>query len=252
MIQLHRIALLALAALIGNTYLLALPRAEMASDSANNSSSVSKPSLKIGFSGGMLLHVGYMFSSSPDALFRNLSLKDLSNVTDLPRDGVALGLGGALRLHIGNHIHVGAEGGVSTMPLMRSGSSIRTGWGGALCDYCFGSGRIRPMIGGLIGGGTSRRLYVPSDGSSINAGDGSLTYNASYVNTPFFLLDPYIGMEIQLSSHSALVIKADYMLPFAKGDFGVAVKNGESPWSSFISPSGPRLYIGILFGRSKS
>lgn len=220
----------------------------VSTESDTESGVAHKPTKTLGFSGGMLFHAGYLFASSPDELFRNMSLKDMSNISDLPRDGFTLGLGGALRLHIKNHIHLGAEGGVSTMPLMKSGSNIRTGWGGALCDYYFTIGRVRPMIGGLIGGGSNRRLYVPSDGSYIDSGDSTLAYNASYVKTPFFFLDPYLGVEIQLSGHSALVIKADYMLPFSRSKIGVAIKKGESPWSVFVTPSGPRLYVGVLFG----
>lgn len=246
MMNSHRILLIALVHILCIFSISARQRVEAESDA--DSSVAIKPAPALGFSGGMLFHAGYLFSASPDELFRNQSLKNLSNVSDLPRDGVTLGLGGALRLHIKNHIHVGAEGGVSTMPLMRSGSNIRTGWGGALCDYYFSIGRVRPMIGGLIGGGSNRRLYVPSDGSYIDSGDSTLAYNASYIKTPFFFLDPYLGVEIQLSGHSALVIKADYMLPFSRSKMGVAIKKGESPWSVFVTPSGPRLYVGILFG----
>ena len=199
-----------------------------------------------GFSGGMQLHIGYAFAQSPDALFRNASLKDVSNVTDLPSDGVTLGLGGALRLHLIDHIHLGIEGAVSTMPLMKSGSNIRTGWGDAFCDFFFPLGVIRPLVGLGVGGGTSKRLYVPSNAETVPSGSQTV-YNASYTTTPFFLLDPYIGLEFKLGGHSALLIRVDYMLPF--GSDGSVLSKKDVSWSNFITPSGPRLYVGVMFGK---
>ena len=74
----------------------------------------------------------------------------------------------------------------------------------------------------------------------------STIYNASYTKTPFFYLDPYIGMEVALKSHIALLIRIDYMLPFGK----TSSKLTENvKWSNFMSPSGPRLYVGVLFGK---
>lgn len=199
-----------------------------------------------GFSGGMLLHIGYAFSESPDALFRNGSLKGLSNLGDLPRDGVTLGLGGMLRMHLIDHIHLGVEGAVSTMPLMKSGSNIRTAWAQAICDFYFNLGVVRPLVGMGIGGGKTKRLYVPSDAEQV-AGGNATVFNASYTTTPFFLLDPYVGMEIKLGSMSALLLRVDYMLPFGKS--GSTLQTSDVSWSNFISPSGPRLYVGFLFGK---
>lgn len=197
-----------------------------------------------GFSGGMLLHIGYAFSQSPDELFRNGSLKSVPNVTDLPRDGVTLGLGGMLRMHFIDHIHLGAEGAISTMPLMKSGSSIRTAWAQAICDFYWDLGLIRPLIGMGVGGGKTRRLYVPSSAEQVS---GSTTvFNASYTSTPYFLLDPYVGMEFKLGHLAALLLRVDYMLPFGKS--GSSLSPNVS-WSNFISPSGPRLYVGFIFGK---
>ena len=83
-----------------------------------------------GFSGGMMLHGGYLFADSPDRVFSNSGLGSLDYVKALPRDGFCYGLGGALRVHLINHFHIGAEGFVSTLPLMRTGSNVRYGWGG--------------------------------------------------------------------------------------------------------------------------
>jgi len=197
-----------------------------------------------GFTGGMKLHIGYAFSASPGELFHNGSLQ---NISDLPTDGVTLGLGGELRLHLINHIHIGLEGGVSTMPLMSNGSSIRTGWGGVMCDYYGTLGkRVQLCIGITIGGGSSNRLYVPLSGASVTGTDATI-YNASYTQTPFFMLDPYAGMEIALTKRIGLLLKVDYILPFGNGDSGITTETIR--WSNFLSPSGPRLYVGVMFGR---
>ncbi len=200
-----------------------------------------------GFTGGMMLHAGYGFAQSPDELFRNGSLAGDEGLSNLPKDGVILGIGGALRVHLINHIHVGAEGGVSTMPLMKSGSNARTGWGGAICDFYGTVGKVQLFIGGLIGGGSTHRLFVPDNEVQVS-GEG-ITYNASYTKTPFFLLDPYVGLEFELGNHANLLIKADYMLPFGKGNNGLTTETVR--WSNFISPSGPRLYVGVMFGHHK-
>ena len=205
-----------------------------------------------GFSGGMMLHGGYLFADDPTKVFSNTGLGSYEYVKGLPKSGFCYGLGGALRVHLIDHIHIGAEGFVSTMPLMSTGSNVRTGWGGALCDFYTDWGKVRPMIGLTVGGGTMKRLFVPVDSLGYvpvgtTAGD-TTNYNASYTKTPFFFIDPYVGLEINLGSHMALLIRIDYMLPFGttKSKLTENVK-----WSNFMTPSGPRLYVGVMFGRLK-
>lgn len=206
-----------------------------------------------GFSGGMMLHAGYMFSDSPDKLFSNTGLGSADYRKNLPRDGVSIGLGGALRIHLINHIHLGAEGFVSTMPLMRTGSNVRTGWGGALCDFYTDWGKVRPLIGLTVGGGTMKRLYVPDEPPVVyGSGTDTTNYNSSYIKTPFFFLDPYVGMEIRLNGHMALMIRIDYMLPFGRTSSSLTSLGQDVKWSNFMTPSGPRLYIGIMFGKLES
>ena len=204
-----------------------------------------------GVSGGMMLHAGYLFSDSPDKVFSNTGLGDPEYRKGLPKSGVCIGLGGTLRVHLINHIHLGAEGFVSTMPLMHTGSNIRTGWGGAMCDFYFNVGKTRPMLGLSIGGGTMKRLYVPDNAPVVYGADSSAVYNASYVKTPFFYMDPYVGVEIDLNSHMALLIRLDYMLPFGRTKSGLTDITDDVKWSNFMTPSGPRLYVGIMFGKLK-
>lgn len=202
-----------------------------------------KKNVFLGFTGGMMLHIGYAFAKSPDELYRNGSLHSV----DLSTDGVTLGLGGALRLHLLNHLHIGAEGGVSVMQTMKSGSNIRSGWGGALCDFYGTVGKAQFLIGGLIGGGSVKRLYVPDN--EVQVATDNMTYNASYTQTPYFLLDPYIGMEFEITKHINLLIKVDYALPFGKGTTGIQKETIR--WSNFLAPSGPRLYVGMMFGHHR-
>ena len=211
-----------------------------------------------GFSGGMLLHGGYLFTDDPSKIFSNTGLGSPDYVKGLPKDGFCFGLGGALRCHLIDHIHLGAEGYVSTMPLMHTGSNVRTGWGGALCDFYTNWGRVRPMIGITIGGGAMKRLYVPDQKEVVQPTDPtnptdstSTIYNSSYVKTPFFLLDPYVGMEIGLGNHMALLVRIDYMLPFNIHNTGLTEIGQQIKWDNFVTPSGPRLYVGIMFGRLK-
>ena len=222
----------------------------------HNSSSQKSPSkIFTGFSGGMMLHGGYLFSDDPRKVFSNTGLGSYDYWKGLPKSGLCYGLGGCLRVHLIDHIHLGAEGGVSTMPLMGTGSNVRSGWGGALCDFYSNWGKTRPLIGLSIGGGTMKRLFVPTDSigyEPVETASGDTTnYNASYVKTPFFFLDPYVGVEINLNNHMAILIRLDYMLPFGRTSSGLTNLGTEINWGNFMTPSGPRLYVGIMFGRLK-
>ena len=205
------------------------------------------PAIFTGFSGGMMVHAGYLFSDDPRKVFSNSGLGSEDYVKGLPKNGFCYGIGGALRIHLIDHIHVGGEGFVSTMPLMGTGSRVRSGWGGAFCDVFTTWGKVRPLVGITIGGGSMSRLYVPKQAAVVvNTAVDSTFYNAAYTKTPFFLLDPYIGLEIGLKGHDAVLIRIDYMLPFGKTSSKLT---DNVKWSNFMSPSGPRLYIGFMFGK---
>ena len=205
-----------------------------------------------GFSGGMMLHIGYMFSDDPRKIFSNAGLGSEEYIKSLPKDGVGLGLGGTLRIHLLNHIHVGAEGGMTLMPLGGVGN-IRMGYGGAMCDFYTTWGKVRPLIGLSLGGGAMKRMYLPKEPIVyVPEGTADTTiYNASYTKTPFFYLDPYIGMEVDLNSSMALLFRIDYMLPFGRTGSGLTDIAGAVKWNNFMTPSGPRFYVGIMFGKLK-
>ena len=64
-------------------------------------------------------------------------------------------------------------------------------------------------------------------------------------------MDPYVGLEIDLGNHMAILIRIDYMLPFGRTSSGLTNLGTDVKWSNFMTPSGPRLYIGMMFGRLK-
>ena len=206
-----------------------------------------------GFSGGMMLHIGYMFSDDPRKIFSNAGLGSPDYIKNLPKDGVGLGLGGTLRVHLINHLHVGAEGGMTIMPLGGTGN-VRMGYGGAMCDFYTQWGKVRPLAGLSVGGGAMKRLFIPQYEPIAYAEEGatdSTYYNASYVKTPFFYLDPYVGLEIDIATNMALLIRIDYMLPFGRTGSNLTDLKEGVKWSNFMTPSGPRLYVGIMFGKLK-
>ena len=199
-----------------------------------------------GFSGGVIIHGGYAFSKNPQELFRNGTLEQTKN---LPSSGLTLGIGGALRFHLFDHMHIGGEGHVSTMPLQSTGSNVRSGWGGALIDAYTTWGKVQPLIGIVIGGGTMKRLYVPdADIEAHTADDPQTVYNASSTRSSFFLLDPYIGLEIALGQAFHLMIRVDYALQFGKSK---SLWDQNLSMSNFLTPSGPRLYLGFIFNHDR-
>ncbi len=218
------------------------------SQGADVSQESPKRQVYTGFSGGITLHIGYAFAKDPSELFANNTLLTSTFWQTLPSSGVTLGAGATLRFHLLDHIHVGAEGTISTMPLGQSGSNVRSGWGGALIDFYTGFGRFSPLIGLSLGGGQMRRLYVGYDESTSS---DSTVYNASSTQSSFFYLDPYIGFEVANNSDKLhIIVRIDYMLPFGTTK-GIQNIGETFQWSNFISPSGPRLYIGLLFNHNK-
>ena len=206
-----------------------------------------------------MLHTGYLFgqdSNAPKAADGRLCSPQ----------GALFGIGGALRVHLWKHLRTGFEGFVSTMPsamtdcrdVLKNGSYVRVGCGGVLADCCWRLDKAWPYIGGVIGGGSMKKLYVPAQDNVVqptdpsNAADTTATiYNSSFVKTPFFFLDPYVGMEIGLTNHIALLIRIDYMLPFNIHNKGLSEVGQQVKWDHFVTPSGPRLYVGVMFGKLK-
>jgi hypothetical protein len=183
-----------------------------------------------GFSGGMMGHAGYLFGENADAP------KADDGLICSPQGGT-FGLGGALRVHLWKHFRVGGEGFVSTMNsgttnmkyVLQEGSYIRTGWGGVLMDACWRKEKVWPYIGGSVGGGAMRSLYV-LDGSQ----DDWIAENKAYLHKQsFFYVNPYVGMDWCLTQKVHMTFRVDWM---------VALHAGE-----VVLPTGPRLLVGFMF-----
>ncbi len=186
-----------------------------------------KPKIFNGYSGGMMFHLGYLFGET-------------EGIPHNPQ-GLTYGLGGALRVNLWKHLRIGGEGYVSTMPsgatdqrnILKTGSYIRNGWGGLLIDAHWRCDKFWPYIGGTIGGGSKSTLFVCNGDT-----DDWLPENTSTVNKHgYFMFAPFVGFDYLLTRRIHLTFKVDYVWAFAK--------------NNLVTPTGPRLYFGILFCHSK-
>lgn len=183
-----------------------------------------------GFSGGMMLHTGYLFGKDKNVPY------DDQGVSYSPQ-GATFGLGGAVRIHLLKHLRIGSEGFVSTMnsattdcrQRLQSGSYIRTGWGGVLADVCWRGDKVWPYIGGTIGGGAMRALYI-TDGDENNWKEEQ---HSIFHKQAFFCIDPYIGLDWCMTKTVHLTFRFDWLIALHQ--------------RQFILPSGPRLYVGFMF-----
>lgn len=183
-----------------------------------------------GCSGGMMLHTGYLFGQAPNAPH------DATGVPYSPQ-GATFGIGGAMRVHLFNHLRIGGEGFVSTMNStttdcrqhLQSGSYIRTGWGGLCMDACWRKEKVWPYIGGTIGGGAMRALYLMEGDEK----DWQEEQHAVFHKQPFFCVDPYIGLDWCMKKKVHMTFRLDWLLAIHQ--------------QALVMPTGPRLYIGFMF-----
>ena len=109
-----------------------------------------------GFSGGMMLHTGYVGS-------KDLNITSLQGTVHKQKVGGApVGIGGAIKLMFGRHFRIGAEGYVSTLYYGRHDSHAKTGWGGILADCVWNLGRWSLFAGSTIGGGSQTNITIMS------------------------------------------------------------------------------------------
>lgn len=183
-----------------------------------------------GYTGGMMLHSGYIQSGQ----FQLHSGSGTEPVT-MQIKGGATGIGGHVKFAFGTStdmLRVGAEGHSSNVSYRPSPSYSHTGWGGLLVDYIHRSkGRVYPFIGCLIGGGGVKN-HIIAEGST----DDFVTEpQAAMHRYAFMAVAPFAGMEVSLTPKLSLVVKADWLL------------NATSRQNDFSN--GLRLYVGILFNR---
>ena len=150
----------------------------------------------------MMVHLGYLYGSNSKA--------------PMTMNGGTMGIGGAARVHLWNHLRIGGEGYVSTLPV----------W---MADAYWQCGKVFPFLGATIGGGAQRALYI-AEGSQT---DWQEEPRALFRRQTYFMLDPFIGIEVAVSAHMHLTLRADYVLPIQR--------------TGLLAPHGPRIYIGMMF-----
>ena len=182
-----------------------------------------------GCGGGMMVHAGYLFGQPTAAT--------LPSGENISPQGLTYGLGGSMRVHLWKHLRIGGEGFVSTMNsgttdmkhVLQEGSYIRTGWGGVVADACWRKEKVWPYIGGSIGGGAMRSLYVLNG----NQNDWMAENEAYLHKQSFFYVNPYVGVDWCLTQKVHMTFRVDWMMALHKGDL--------------VMPTGPRLLVGFMF-----
>lgn len=167
-----------------------------------------------GFDGGMMLHTGFVKGNFPQ-LAHTVS-------------GMPFGIGGVIRVHLGDHWRVGSEGYVSTIKQANNGSYVKHGWGGLLGDYYWKAGRFIPYAGLTIGGGVNTNLIMK--GNPVP--DWEPVDNTYFNKRAFLAIDPFIGCDYIVSDTFHLTLKADWLNCIN---------------AKYRIPSGPRLYVGFIF-----
>jgi hypothetical protein len=167
-----------------------------------------------GFDGGMMVHTGF--------------LKGNLDAIGYEADGMPMGIGGVIRLHLGNHFRIGGEGYVSTLSQRDNGSYLKYGWGGLLADFYTILGRFQPYAGITLGGGSMTTLLMMEKPASPWAPIEGTRYHKQ----GFMALDPFIGCDFIVSGPMHLTLKLDYLCALS---------------GSKLMPHGPRIYFGFLF-----
>ena len=225
---------------------------------ANNDSTALQPEktpVFQGCSGGMMVHAGYLFGRPAGAI--------LPTGENISPQGMTYGLGGSMRVNLWKYLRVGMEGfssnlktGVSDQhDFLQKGSYIRTGWGGVIADACWRLEKVWPFIGGSVGGGAMRTLSVVEG----NQDDWVSEQTAILHKQGFGYVNPYIGLDYCITKRIHATFRLDWMLAFAKQHAAPIDSNQHfssllqssnslfSPSSPLVLPTGPRLYIGIMF-----
>jgi len=172
-----------------------------------------------GYSGGMMLHTGYL--SGGEVNIANFSEK--INIQGMP-----FGIGGLLRFHFGKYLRIGGEGYNSTLHYWKNKSYANLGWGGLLMDCQWKINKFTIFGGVTIGGGSLKNTTILN-----NISAHSLKENAVYQQHTLMIADPFIGMEYALAQRVHLIAKIDCILNLTEKPSDFAI--------------GPRFYVGIVF-----
>jgi hypothetical protein len=182
-----------------------------------------------GYSGGMMLHAGYLFGKNSSAV--------LPSGKNISPQGLTTGIGGSLRVNLWKHLRVGCEGYVSTMrsgatdmrDILQSGSYVRVGSGGLLADACWRMEKVWPYIGAAVGGGAMRTLSVVEGTETDWLPEGC----AMLTKQGFGYVNPYVGMDWCMTKRIHMTFRIDWMTAMAE--------------KHLLLPTGPRCYIGFMF-----
>lgn len=178
-------------------------------------SAPAKAKVLTGFNGGMMLHTGYLYGTIPEIGYK--------------AQGAPFGLGGTLRLQLGQHWMIGGEGYVSTLRQMHNGSYIKYGWGGVLGEFYWAFRHVMPYVGLTVGGGKQTTLLL-FDGTSS---DWTSENDAVFHKQGFCTLTPFVGCDFIATKFLHLTLKADWMTTIAD--------------KKLLEPTGPRFYVGLIF-----
>lgn len=200
-------------------------------DIVSDSTTITKEKTPIfqGYSGGMMLHAGYLFGQNPSAI--------LPSGESISPQGMTTGIGGSLRINLWKHLRVGCEGYVSTMKsgvtdmknVLQSGSYVRTGSGGLLADACWRMEKVWPYVGAAVGAGAIRTLSVVEGTEE----DWQPEDFAMLTKQGFGYVDPYVGVDWCMTRRVHLTLRMDWMLAFAD--------------KQLVLPTGPRFFFGFMF-----
>lgn len=178
-------------------------------------SAPAKAKVLTGFNGGMMLHTGYLYGTIPEIGYK--------------AQGAPFGLGGTLRLQLGQHWMIGGEGYVSTLRQMHNGSYIKYGWGGVLGEFYWAFRHVMPYVGLTVGGGKQTALLL-FDGTSS---DWTSENDAVFHKQGFCALTPFVGCDFIATKFLHLTLKADWMTTISD--------------KKLLEPTGPRFYVGLIF-----
>ncbi len=172
-----------------------------------------------GFSGGMMVHSGWV----------NGGQMEIGGAMQ-QMEGLSMGIGGAIKVQLGDHLRVGTEGYTSALSYGDYGSSLSVGWGGLLVDWAFvGNNGETSFFGATVGGGAVKNLTL----NTAPADDFLSEENVSFRRYGVPLITPFVGIEYPLTERINVVVKADCIIPLSSApDF----------------PLGVRLYVGFMFG----
>lgn len=154
-----------------------------------------------GYSGGMMIHTGYVFGGTSTPMSGNLPIRSI-NIEGLP-----VGIGGALRLNFGQYLRIGGEGYSTTLHYNGNGSYATTGWGGVLVDCAFVQSKHVFFLGTTIGGGSYRNLTL----THPIGDDWEVEEETSYRKYGFMAITPFVGYEYALTPKIHLIVKLDYL-----------------------------------------